>query len=81
LHIYDSPEFQENPAPILYMDPAAVTDAPEAPVLFSPSIPTPPFYANFHVDCAQLVPQIDKLLEMSAAQPAPRQLEYVLDLA
>lgn len=65
LHIYDSPEFQEDPAPILYIDPMAVTDCPDAPVLFSPVNPVPASYANFHVDCVQLIPQIDRLLEMA----------------
>ena len=79
LHIYDSPEFQENPAPVLYIDPASVVDCPEAPVLFSPDGPGSPSYANFHVDCATLVPQIDRLLEMAAAQPVPKPLEQVPD--
>lgn len=81
LHIYDSPEFQEHPASILYMDSACVSDRPEAPVLFSPSVPTPPFYANFHVDCTKLIPQIDKLLEMSAARSVPQALEHTLELS
>ena len=80
LHIYDSPECQEDPAPILYIDPTSVADCPESPVLFSPDGPGSPSYANFHVDCAALVPQIDKLLDMAAAQPAPKQLEQAPDL-
>ncbi len=79
LHIYDSPEFQESPAPILYINPATVTDRPEAPVLFSPVNPVPASYANFHVDCAKLIPQLDRLLEMAAARPAPTQLKHVFD--
>lgn len=71
LHIYDSPEFQQNPAPILHVDPASVTDCPEAPVLFRPNGPPPSSYANFHVDCAKLLPQIDALLEMVGIQHAP----------
>ena len=79
LHIYDSPEFQENPAPILYIDPTAVTDRPEVPVLFSPVNPVPASYANFQVDCAKLIPQLDRLLEMAEAERAPTLLEYAFD--
>lgn len=67
LHIYDSAEFQENPVPILYVDPTSVTDCPEVAVLFSPVNPVPASYANFHVDCQKLLPQIDQLLELAGA--------------
>lgn len=75
LHIYDSAQFQENPAPILYVDPASVTDCPEAPVLFSSNSQLPGSYTNFHVDCAKLLPQLDALLEMVGVHPVPRALE------
>ena len=75
LHIYDSPEFQENPSPILYIDPTSVEDCPEAPVLFLPSNSVPGSYANFHVDCAKLLPQIECLLEMADVHSGPVSLK------
>lgn len=76
LHIYDSPEFQESPSPVLYLDPYSVTDSPEVPVLFSPANPVPASYANFRVDCVKLLPQIDTLLEMAGIQSVPDRLEH-----
>lgn len=76
LRIYDSPEFQESPSPILYIDPASVTDCPNAPVLFPPVNPVPTSYANFHVDCARLLPQIDSVLDMAGIRSVPKRLGH-----
>jgi len=50
LHIYSAPEITEDPAPIEFVDPAHVTDHPDAPVLIPIGAAHKPSNMNFEVD-------------------------------
>jgi len=50
LHIYSAPEIMEDPAPIEFVDPAHVTDQPDAPLLIPIGGGNEPSNMNFEVD-------------------------------
>jgi hypothetical protein len=69
LHIYDSPQYMETPTPLLFADPAAVLDDPDAARLVPVSFSNP-FFANFHVDHGRVLAQFRGLMnEVMAQQP------------
>lgn len=68
LHIYDSAEFQQEPAPILFIDPDSITDRPDLPVQFPGGLLTEPSYSNFDIALESLGPQLDRLLELCNQQ-------------
>ncbi len=61
LDIYHAPRYQEAGAPIRFIDEAAITDIPEAPVLFAPVNPIP-VYSNFRVDPQRLRDALDGMI-------------------
>ena len=71
LHIYDSPQYMETPTPLLFADPAAVVDDPDALRLVPVSLGNP-FFANFHVDHGRVLAQFRGLLNEVMAQPPNR---------
>lgn len=70
LHIYDSPQYMEAPTQLLFADPAAVVDDPDAPRLVPVSLGNP-FFANFRVDHGRVLAQfrglVDEVMAASAA--------------
>ena len=71
LHIYDSPQYMETPTRLLFADPAAVVDDPDAPRLVPVSLSNP-FFANFHVDHGRVLAQFRGLLTEVMAQRTGR---------
>lgn len=72
LHIYDMAQYMETPTTLLFADPAAVVDEPEAPRLVPVSLGNP-FFANFRVDHGRVLAQFRELVtETMAASPAAR---------
>lgn len=71
LHIYDSPQYMETPTQLLFADPAAVVDDPDAARLVPVSLSNP-FFANFHVDHGRVLAQFRGLLDEVMAQRADR---------
>ncbi|MCQ8277952.1 hypothetical protein NFI95_05770, partial [Acetobacteraceae bacterium KSS8] len=68
LRIYDLPEWQENPAPVTFIDANAVTDRPDLGVYFSIVSPVPITYSNFDIDAVALRNHIDLLVDKMLAQ-------------
>ncbi len=62
LHIYDDPRYMETPTRLLFADPAAVVDDPEAARLVPVGIGNP-FFANFRVDHGRVLAQFRVLLD------------------
>ncbi len=60
LHIYDSPRYLEDPAPMLFVAPGSVEDDPQAGLLVP--MPGQPLYFNFHLDEEQVVAAIGRML-------------------
>ena len=69
LHIYDSPQYMESPTPLLFADPAAVVDDPDAPRLVPVSLGNP-FFANFRVDHGRVLAQFRRPGERGARMAA-----------
>ena len=73
LHIYDDPRYMETPTRLLFADPAAVVDDPDAPRLVPVGIGNP-FFANFRVDHGRVLAQFRVMLDEvmgKAGGPAP----------
>ncbi len=62
LHIYDDPHYMEAPTRLLFADPAAVVDEPDATRLV-PVGPGNPFFANFRVDHGRVLAQFRVMLD------------------
>ena len=62
LDIYHAPRYQEGGAPIRFIDPASIADAPDAPVLFAPVADPVPLYSNFRIDPDGLRRELDVMI-------------------
>ena len=69
LHIYDAPQYMEAPTPLLFADPAAVVDDPDATRLVPVSLSNP-FFANFHIDHGRVLAQFRVLMNEVMARRA-----------
>ncbi len=74
LHIYDAPLYMDTPSPLEFVDPALVTDQPDAALLVDVA-PGQASFANYRVDESELFPQIGRMILDSQAgkfsQPFP----------
>ncbi len=64
LHIYDAPRTMEAPSRLRFIDPDAVTDRPDVPLLVD-VVPGNASFFNFQVDEARLFPQVREMIEQS----------------
>ena len=64
LHIYDAPRTMEAPTRLRFIDPDAVTDRPDVPLLVDVAPGNASFF-NFQVDEARLFPQVREMIEQS----------------
>ena len=64
LHIYDAPQYMEAPTPLLFADPEAIIDDPDAPQLINVA-PGQASFFNFRVDESVVFPSVIELLEQS----------------
>lgn len=65
LHLYDSPAYIEEPAPIWFIGPEAVEDVPDAELL----VPDRRGRANFRVDMAAIREQVHEIVQVTAGTP------------
>ncbi len=66
LHIYDAPRTMEAPTRLRFIDPDAVTDRRDAPLLVDVAPGNASFF-NFEVDETRLFPQVREMIEQSLA--------------
>ena len=64
LHIYDAPRYMEAPSRLRFIDPDAVTDRPDVPLLVDVAPGNASFF-NFQVDEARVFPQVREMIEQS----------------
>ena len=64
LHIYDAPRYMEAPTRLRFVDPDAITDRPDVPLLVDVAPGNASFF-NFQVDEARLFPQVREMIEQS----------------
>jgi len=69
LHIYDDPRYMQDPTPLLFPDPALVTDEPDATQLVPVSPGNWGLY-NFSLDEARLLPEIGSFIDRTVAARA-----------
>jgi hypothetical protein len=63
LHIYDDPQYMEDPTQLLFANPTCVSDQVDQRPLVVPGGTLHPSYANFDVSIEALWPQIEAFLE------------------